>query len=268
MENKIMQDWLLWFDNHVRRPVLLLLDNFSAHELGWRTVEAQLRFVSVAWLPPNATAIHQPLDQGIIQNWKCYLRKSFIQFMAKSFDEDTDPLKNMHVLRAIRWGIFAWEQDVSPTTIQHCWTRSKAIPSGLMDEDVEMENNEHLAVIDELQHDINRLHHQGRIQKAMDISNFINPLEESMEDSQEDIMEQIVARYTSENEEGSDEDTVHEELISLTDASKALSKLQLFEAQRKQSNGEFSKMFRSYEKDLSALQRATQRQQTLTSWLQ
>jgi DDE superfamily endonuclease len=33
MENGIMKEWLRWFDNRAGRKVLLLMDNFSAHEM-------------------------------------------------------------------------------------------------------------------------------------------------------------------------------------------------------------------------------------------
>jgi hypothetical protein len=33
MTYSIMIEWLQWFDNRAGRPVLLLIDNFSAHEL-------------------------------------------------------------------------------------------------------------------------------------------------------------------------------------------------------------------------------------------
>ena len=54
------------------------------------------------WLPPNVTSEYQPLDQGIIQNWKTHVKKQFVMFMAKTFDEGKNLSKEMHVLRAIR----------------------------------------------------------------------------------------------------------------------------------------------------------------------
>jgi hypothetical protein len=41
-------------------------------------------------------------------------------FMAQTFDQGNDFSKEMHVLRAICWGISAWENDVSSSTIQNC----------------------------------------------------------------------------------------------------------------------------------------------------
>ena len=36
-------------------------------------------------------------------------------------------LSKINVLRAIRWGINAWESKVMPSTIQNCWVRLQAI---------------------------------------------------------------------------------------------------------------------------------------------
>ena len=68
MTTKIMLEWLSWFDRQVApRNVLLLMDNFSAHEAAVESlvVEAALKNVRVEFLPPNTTSFYQPLDQGI-----------------------------------------------------------------------------------------------------------------------------------------------------------------------------------------------------------
>ena len=48
--------------------VLLLIDNFSAHEVALEQLPDSLLNTKVRWLPLNATSVHQPLNQGIIQN--------------------------------------------------------------------------------------------------------------------------------------------------------------------------------------------------------
>ena len=65
-----MKDWLRWFDTRANRQVLLLLDNFPAHKLAVRNLKElnRLRFTTIKWLSPNATSVHQLLDQGIIKN--------------------------------------------------------------------------------------------------------------------------------------------------------------------------------------------------------
>ena len=108
MNHHIMKEYLRWFDAQLRiqnKHALLLMDNFSAYELAVEQIEEMTTLLTntkVIWLPPNATSIHQPLDQGIIQNWKSYVKKQFVIFMAQTFDQGKDLSKEMHVLRAIR----------------------------------------------------------------------------------------------------------------------------------------------------------------------
>jgi len=61
MTGIIMQEYLIWLDNKMRaqqRKVLLLLDNFSGHELGVELVGGKegLDNVRIEWLPPNTTS--------------------------------------------------------------------------------------------------------------------------------------------------------------------------------------------------------------------
>jgi hypothetical protein len=89
MNHKIMEEYLLWFDQQMKKQgkhSLLLMDNFPAHELGVELRGDSLQNTKVMWLPPNATSIHQPLDQGTIQNWKTHIKKQFVMFMAQTFD--------------------------------------------------------------------------------------------------------------------------------------------------------------------------------------
>jgi hypothetical protein len=81
-----MQEYLIWLDNKIRaerRKVLLLLDNFSGHELGVQLVGGKqgLEYVRIEWLPPNTTSHWQPLDQGIIAGFKLLYRRQWISYM-------------------------------------------------------------------------------------------------------------------------------------------------------------------------------------------
>jgi hypothetical protein len=52
--------------------VLLLIDNFSGHELRVQLVgrKQALHNVQIEWLPANTTSMWQPCDQGIIAAFK------------------------------------------------------------------------------------------------------------------------------------------------------------------------------------------------------
>ena len=78
MTGIICKEWLRWFDRLIaRRKVLLLLDNFSGHELRVEKVRGLdgLHNVKICWLFPNTTSYWQPLDQGIIVSFKLHYRR-------------------------------------------------------------------------------------------------------------------------------------------------------------------------------------------------
>jgi hypothetical protein len=88
MTGIIMEEFLQVLDNKMRgehRKVLLLLDNFSGHELGVQLVGGKegLANVRIEWLPPNTTSYWQPLDQGIIASFKLYYRRQWILYMLR-----------------------------------------------------------------------------------------------------------------------------------------------------------------------------------------
>lgn len=63
----------------VSKQVILLIGGFSAHHTGLNLLQEEfpqgLTNTKVIFLPPNATSLCQPLDQGIIKVWKAQYRK-------------------------------------------------------------------------------------------------------------------------------------------------------------------------------------------------
>jgi hypothetical protein len=87
------------------RKVLLLMDNFSAHELAVQLVGGLqgLSNVRIAWLPPNTTSVWQPMDQGIIVSFKLQYRKQWIEYMIRAHEANKNPQKTVNLLKAIQW---------------------------------------------------------------------------------------------------------------------------------------------------------------------
>lgn len=72
MTNTIFKAWLQKWDHSLqikKRTVCLLIDNFAAHPSDVELTNIVLRF-----FPPNTTSLMQPLDMGIIKNWKGHCR--------------------------------------------------------------------------------------------------------------------------------------------------------------------------------------------------
>jgi hypothetical protein len=249
MNQKIFAEWLRWFDNRMRgRKVALLMDNFSAHEAAVKTINSsneRLKNTLIIWLPPNATSICQPLDQGIIHSWKCHWKRQWLRYMMSEFDSGRDPQSSMNVLIALRWGIQSWDLDVSAKTVKNCF--DKAFPAlaiqknaGEQGEPLEQaDGSEETDVNQDIRAGLQLLEQAQYILDVMDIQNFLNPADEVVKDSLDEIDQQIVLQFTPEDEEDDDSDEIIEEieLISFDEAINALQKLRLFE---EQTGGEIS----------------------------
>ena len=127
-----MVEYLNWLNSMMKsenRKVLLLMDNFSAHESAVKELggETALSNVEIEWLPPNTTSHWQPLDQGIIASFKLQYRKMWIAYMIRQFDKEMDPLKTVTLLEVINWTAEAWNHYVRPLTIERCWWKSTVV---------------------------------------------------------------------------------------------------------------------------------------------
>ena len=132
MTGLIMEEYLRWLDNKMRaegRKVLLLLDNFSGHELGVQLVGGLegLDNIRIEWLPANTTSYWQPLDQGIITSFKLQYRAQWVVYILWQYEANKDPNQTVNLLKAIQWTRLAWDQGVSEATIQKCWWKSTII---------------------------------------------------------------------------------------------------------------------------------------------
>jgi DDE superfamily endonuclease len=230
MTGIICEEWLQWFDRLMAgRKVLLLLDNFSGHELGVEKVGGLdgLRNVKIRWLPPNTTSHWQPLDQGIIASFKLHYRRQWVEYIVRMLNSDKDPNKTVTLLKAIQWTRVAWNDCVTSSTILRCYWKSTVIekPANAIMVD------EGIAEREDLRLQISLL---PGIEDPLSVDEFIEPLAEQVIDEDIDIMEAIVAIYG--HDENEDEEEVEGELEEplplLTDAIEALSTLQRFELSR------------------------------------
>ncbi|XP_044755145.1 tigger transposable element-derived protein 6-like [Coccinella septempunctata] len=124
MTQDIMSEWLLKFDLKMRkqkRKILLFLDNAGSHPR-----EVKLQNIKVIFLPPNTTSMCQPLDQGIIQNFKFFYRGSILKHILSKMDQvksASELAKSINVLEALYYMKTAWNK-VSSATIQNCFRKA------------------------------------------------------------------------------------------------------------------------------------------------
>lgn len=118
MTSSIFQQWLIKIDKEMtsqQRKVLLFIDNCTAHK-----DLPILRSITVKFLPANTTSKLQPLDQGIIQNFKVFYRKQLTEHMLNCIEEGIN--YEVNLLHAMRFSRRAW-QDVSQITIANCFKK-------------------------------------------------------------------------------------------------------------------------------------------------
>ena len=104
------------------------MDNAGCHPEDLKDRFSNIRII---FLPPNTTSMLQPLDLGIIQNFKVHYRTLFLRFVLSKIDAcetASEITKSVSILQAIRWIAQAWEA-VQPETVKKCFRKA-----GILDE--------------------------------------------------------------------------------------------------------------------------------------
>lgn len=199
MDSILMKEWLTAFYSHIgTRAVLLTMDNLPAHTTGLQLAPPPPN-IRILLLPANSTSRFQPLDQGIIQNLKVYYKKQWLRFLLEMFERQLNPMTQVTVLHAVRWCIRAWNNDILSLTICNCFYKSTLLEKQLP--------------LPVEQPDLSVLYRQvqqaGNIADPMDISNFLNPVEETMSPDEEDTSQlspdQLLQRIVAGNIMGVDD---------------------------------------------------------------
>ena len=77
-------------------------------------------------MPPNTTSQLQPLDLGIIQNFKVHYRRFLLRYVLSKIDEcesASEVASEVSILVAIRWIAQAWK-EVKAETICKCFSKA------------------------------------------------------------------------------------------------------------------------------------------------
>ncbi len=264
MTGQIIVQYLYWFDRRISgRSVLLLMDNFSAHKLAVECMmETQpLRNVRICFLPENSTSIHQPPDQGIIQNFKVYYRQSWLQYMLTELENERDPLKTMNVLKAARFSIAAWNNSVKARTYANCFRKSGISgpvygPHPLPKEkrhkqQSDLDDETDAAALARLRTMIRDIVSRRQIHQAVNVEDFVDPVSEQVDDSDEDLVEMISQQFDPDREAETDEECQNIPRVSTIKAMEAVHILQTYEEQAEKGTKAYLKTFNSYEKELN-----------------
>lgn len=105
------------------RSVLLLMDNAGCHP---EELQHKYTNIKIVFLPANTTSVLQPLNLGIIKNFKLWYRKLLFRHVLAKIEECTTAsqvTKSLTILHAIRWVAEAWKQ-VTSDTIKKCFRKA------------------------------------------------------------------------------------------------------------------------------------------------
>jgi hypothetical protein len=245
------------------RKVLLLLDNFSGHELGVQRVGGLdgLDNVKIRWLPPNTTSYWQPLDQGIIASFKLHYRRQWVDYILRILQTDKDPNKTVNLLEAIQWTRIAWNGCVTNTTIQRCFVKSTVVKKPV---EIKVREVDEIADQEALQAQMAQI---PGVQDLLTVEEFVNPPAKEINDLDEDIIEAIIETYSRDQEDdvGEEGDEEIEPLVSISEAICALETLQQFEIAR-EDRSQNIKVLDRLARELSALPVSKKSQRTLDSF--
>ncbi|GFS63285.1 tigger transposable element-derived protein 1 [Trichonephila inaurata madagascariensis] len=118
---------LNWFTEHfcpsvkryceikkLEQRALLLIDNAPSHPTNLSDLTTCIP-VEVVFLPPNTTALIQPMDQGVISNFKSYfVRRTFEQMFEKTDGEEKQSIrefwKNYNIMNAVENIDLSWNE--------------------------------------------------------------------------------------------------------------------------------------------------------------
>ena len=123
MTRDIMNSWLEKLDRLMQRKnrkIVLFIDNAACHQ------RLTLQNIELVFFPPNVTATSQPLDQGIIKNFKHKYRKLVLMHLISNISETTtqqDLVKKIDVPHTVGWIDKAWKA-VTESTIVNCFRKA------------------------------------------------------------------------------------------------------------------------------------------------
>ena len=262
----LFAEYIRWFDRQMTgRDVCLLVDEFPAHVTGadllrWESPDG-LENTRLILFSTNTPSVHQPLEQGIIRSCKAHYRRRWLVYMCDEYDAHRDPLRSTNILKAIHWLIDAWENDVTPITIQNCGKESGLLAPEYGPWDGGWKNNvyeDNRVLIDtmvRMERLIQSLAQKKRIRSAMDVANFINPTAEMIDDDDEDHFESILEAYSfggPMRDHETDEEDITVEPVKESEALYLLSRLRLYEEQQENGDKMVISRLNDYEKDIRA----------------
>ncbi|XP_060839515.1 tigger transposable element-derived protein 4 isoform X1 [Rhopalosiphum padi] len=207
MTRSIMTEWILDFDYRMtqsKRNIVLFLDNASSHPL-----LNNLQSIKLIFFPPYISSNCQPLNLGIIQNFKMLYRQCLLKHRLLIMDNGSGLINRINVLHAILWIKCAINQ-IKKSTVRNSFIKSGILISGeKQSEDNLATNNDYKALLNRLVGD-DSINYAGIDDKLMTENQSLDLIK---------IMQEIIdPQISDEDEDDTEDDTSYllNEDIALT----------------------------------------------------
>lgn len=240
MTSDIFSNWLAKLNRKMsreKRKILMIIDNCPAH-----SHIPTLSSIQIQFLPPNTTSKLQPLDLGIIQNFKVFYRTEIIKKMLAELDE-TNSYENINILDAMRFADKAWRK-IEKQTIVNCFGKAgfSSTSGPFIASDSEQAHAEMVlwtTLSDKLQ-----IPDEATFQ---DFASVDSEALTCMQPTDQAIIEECLEK-TNETDDGGDEIDEPKNLVSLKDAKNAFETLRLFVEQTEGVESEIFSALHSIER--------------------
>ena len=116
-------------------------------------MQDELKNIKLIFLPANTTSLIQPMDQGVIQNWKCHYKSELNRRIVRALELDPtltamETAKQFTLLNAIYLAHEAWKR-VTPKTIANCFAKGGFVQRAEAEETEEPPMAEHMVPVDD-----------------------------------------------------------------------------------------------------------------------
>ncbi|GFR60964.1 tigger transposable element-derived protein 3-like [Elysia marginata] len=147
MTGFLFKEWLYEWDNKLKiqdRRVLLLVDKCTAHP-----AVDDLEMITLKFLPANTTSLLQPMDMGVIKNFKGHYRSRLNDRFIASLDANPDEKaidisKKITLLNALYLARGAWK-ELKPSTIVNCYSKA-GLSACATEEEADMDDFHDVAI--------------------------------------------------------------------------------------------------------------------------
>jgi uncharacterized protein CbrC (UPF0167 family) len=208
MTGPFFESFLRRFSIHVKRKVLLIIDNAPSHI--WDA--SKFPNIEILPLPPNTTSKLQPMDAGIIASFKRHYHRKQLAYALDAVDAGAVNPYKISQLQAMRWSIQAWT-NLDQSVLVNCWKHTGLL-SHLPSQQLELQTTNDL-LNDTLATEYNRTIALLGIQNAMSFENFLEPPNED-EFTQEFLTDDEILELAQVDEnEDSDQELAEQDIPPL-----------------------------------------------------